>query len=122
MEHAFIGLSCTTGIQQMAAFPQFTRGFAWTTLEVKCHEATKATRACEIKAKEVELEADDGTNAARINGEITAIRNRTKDQHLEDANTGHVFVTEALNALLKPNHSRAQHNLATRQTLFVLRS
>jgi len=45
---AFIGLSCATGAQQMAALPQFARGFAWTTLEAKCHEATKATRAREI--------------------------------------------------------------------------
>ena len=68
--------------------------------EVKCHEATEATRARKIKAKEVELEANDGTNEARINGEITAIRARTKEQHLADAHTGHVIVTEAINALL----------------------
>jgi len=42
IERAFVGLSCTTGTQQMAAIPQFTRGFAWTTLEAKCHEATEA--------------------------------------------------------------------------------
>jgi len=36
VESAFIGLSCTSGTQQMAVIPQFTRGFAWTTLEVKC--------------------------------------------------------------------------------------
>jgi len=84
----------------MAALPQFTRGFAWTTLEVKCHEATKATRARKIKAKEVELEADERTEAGRINNEITAIRARTKAQHLADAHTGHVIVTKAFNALL----------------------
>jgi len=100
IERAFIGLSCTTGTQQMAALPQFTRGFAWTTLEVKCHEATEATRAREIEAKELELEADDGNEEARINGEIAAIRVRTKEQHLADANAGHVIVTEAVNALL----------------------
>jgi len=42
VERAFVGVSCNTvtGTQQIAALPQFTRGFAWTTLEVKCHEAT----------------------------------------------------------------------------------
>jgi len=69
-------------------------------LEVKCHEATEATRACNIKAKEAELEANDGTNEARINGEIDALRNRTEEQYLADVNQGHVIVTEALNALL----------------------
>jgi len=100
VERAFIGLSCTTGTQQIAALPQFTQGFAWTTLEVKCHEATEVTRAYKIKAKEAELQADDGTKAARINREITAIHARTKAQHLADAHAGHVIVTEAITALL----------------------
>jgi len=69
-------------------------------LEVKCHEATEVTREREIKAKEVELEADDGTEEARINGEIAATHVRTEEQHLADANAGHVIVTEAVNALL----------------------
>ena len=84
----------------MAALPQFAQGFAWTTLEVKCPEATKVTRTREIKAKELEFEADDGTNKARIRGELTAVRARSKEQHLADANTGHVIVTKAVNALL----------------------
>jgi len=58
----------------MAALPHFTRGFARTTFEVKCHEATEATRGRDIKAKEAELEANDGTNEARINGEIASYR------------------------------------------------
>jgi len=84
----------------MAALPQFTRGFAWTTLQVKCHEATEVTRARKIKAKAVELEADGGTKAGRINNKITAIRARTEEQYLADANAGHVIVTKAVNALL----------------------
>jgi len=84
----------------MAALPQFVPGFAWTALEVKCHEATKATRTREIKAKEQELEADDGTEDDRITGELAALRARTKEQHLADANTGHVIVTKAVNTLL----------------------
>ena len=100
VERTFVGLSCTTGTQQIAALPQFTQGFAWTTLEVKCHKATEVTRACEIKAKEVELEADDGTEADRINNEITAICARTEAQYLADVNTGHVIVTKVINALL----------------------
>ena len=73
VELAFVGLDCATGTHQMATLPQFTRGFAWTTLEAKCHQGTEATRGCDIKAKEAELEADHGTNEVRINGEIAAL-------------------------------------------------
>ena len=69
-------------------------------MEVKCHEATKATRARETKAKELELEADDGTNEARLRAELAAIGARTEEQYLAVVNTGHVIVTKAINALL----------------------
>jgi len=100
MDRAFIGLSCATGLQQMAALPQFTQRFAWTALEAKHHEAAEATSDRNIKAKEAELEADDGTNEARINREITALCARTKEQHLAAVNQGHVIVTKEINAWL----------------------
>jgi len=106
VERAFIGLSCATGTQQMAVLPRLARGFAWTTLEAKGYDATEATRAHDIKAKEAELEADDETNKVRINGKIAALCTRTEPQCLADANQGHLIVTEAINALsttLMPN-------------------
>jgi len=83
---------------------------------VKCHKAVEATREHDIKVKEAELEADGGTNKARISGKIAALHARTKEQCLADANQGHVIVTEAINNLmttLMPNKilQRVKHYL-----------
>ena len=43
VEHAFVGLNCATGSQQMAPLPQFARGFARTTLEVTSEKAIQGT-------------------------------------------------------------------------------
>jgi len=86
VERAFVGLSCTTDTLQLAKIHKFTRRFAWSTFEVKCEEAYEAAKACDIKAKEAKLEAYNGTNKARVNGEIATIRAATKANCLADAN------------------------------------
>ena len=67
---------------------------------MKCHKAVEVTRDRNIKAKEAELEADNGTNEPSINGEIAALRTKTEGLHLTDANQGHVIVTEAIDTLM----------------------